>query len=137
MSSAQATIEAAIGVYVGAAIPSMRVFLGPITVPRAEGDSRTASIRMTRAQGSRLDFAQTQFRESYEVTLYWASSLGRDVATDEFDAFRVLISSSPGLTLGNPPFGLERAFVSAMSWGEAHDAHFRVATATVEVERIE
>lgn len=137
MSSAQASIEAALAVYVGIAIPSARVFTGPITVPRAEGDARTVSVRMTRAQGSRLDFSQTEFRESYEVTFYWAASLGRDVATDEWDAFRVLISGAPGLTLGNPPFGVERAFVSSMQWGEAHDGHFRVATSTIEVERIE
>ena len=137
MSSAQATIEAAIGTYVGIAIPSAVIHLGPMTAPRVEGGPRAAAIRMVSAQGSRLDFAQTLFREAYQVTLYWATSLGRDVATDEWDAFRVLISASPGLTLGNPPFGLERAFVSAMQWGEAFEGHFRIVSATIEVERIE
>lgn len=136
--SVQRTIEQAIGTYVGIAISGAAIVYGPTTVPRAEGKNRTVVIRATSATGTRLDFAQTAWVESYAVTFLWARSVyTRDQAADEWEAFRLQIEGAPGLTLGNPGLTLERAYVSSSVWGEAFEGHFLTLSATLTVERVE
>lgn len=136
--SVQATIEQAIATYIGLAISGATVVRGPITTPRAEGNDRLVSVRMTGGTAARLDFAQTAWTELYALTFFWTrSAFTRDQAIDEWEAFRNVIATSPGLTLGNPGLTFERAYVSSEQWGEAFEGHFLTMSATVTVERVE
>jgi len=136
--SLQETLEAALETYAVLAIPGLTILRGPASTPDVEGNGRALVVRMVRASATRLDFSQTEWRDTFALTFFWSrAGYTRSQAIDDWEAFRLVMDTAEGLTLGNPGITLERAWLSSMAWGEAVDGHFRTLVATVEMDRVE
>jgi hypothetical protein len=135
--SIQGDIEDALWAKVSGAIAGLVRIDGPGSGPRAEGSERVAAIRKTAGTGTRLEFGQTLWSESFGMTLAWQVKHARETCATEWEAFRAALVADPDLALVATIPTLEQAWLSAELWGEAADAHFRTMTATVTVERVE
>lgn len=136
--SIQGDVEDAIWSKLSGAIAGLVRIDGPGSGPRAEGSARIAAIRKTSGTGTRLEFGQTTWSESFLVQLSWAAkSIDRETSALEWEAFRAALLADPDLALVATLPTLEQAWLSSELWGEAVDGHFRTMAATVTVERVE
>lgn len=136
--SLQGSTETAILAFIAAGLPAAVRIQGPTTQPKAEGSGRLVSCRKIGSAATRLEFGQSLFAESFALTCFWANTIPRETAALEWEGLRVaLFAAVPGLGLAASVPGLERSYIASETWGEAHDGHFRIMSATLAVERVE
>ncbi len=134
--SIQAEIEAQLQVNLEAAIAGLIVHTGPISVPQlVEGAERVASVRMLDGDANRLEHGQTEWTETYLISLWWSESIQRADVQTEWKAFTDQLQGDA--QLGDAIAGLTDAWLSSVAWSEAHEAQHRVMTASVTVTRFE
>jgi hypothetical protein len=135
--SVQGDIEDALWTKVSAALSGVVRIDGPPTGPRAEGSERVGAIRKVSGVGTRLEFGQTAWSETFAVWIGWQVKHSRETCAAEWEAFRAALVADPDLALVATIPSLEQAWLSSEVWGEAADAHVRTMSATVTVERVE
>ncbi len=135
--SIQGDIEDALWSKLSGAISGLVRIDGPGSGPRAEGSERIAAIRKTGGTATRLEFGDSLWVETFQLSLAWQVKHSRETAALEWEAFRAALLADPDLALVAMIPTLEQAWLSSELWGEAADAHFRTMTATVTVERVE
>lgn len=133
--SVQGDIESALETMIEGAISGLVAETGTRTQPEIEGDARAAIIRRTAGSGERLDYGQTRWSESFLVTVWWRSSVGRSTRIDEWEAFAAALLADQ--YLGGSIAGLEDAYLSETTWGEVSDGPFVTMVAEVTAVRIE
>lgn len=133
--SLQADIESELETLLLASIPGVVVHKGPITGPEIEGTERVASVRRQSAAGSRLEFGQTEWVDTFQLTVYWSMTVDREVAATEWEAFVTALLAEANLN-GNIT-GLTQAWLSATSWSEPLDSSTRAMVAEVTIERVD
>lgn len=133
--SDQADIEAALVTLIDGLSLGFVMTQGPLSQPQAEGDARVGFVRFSESEGDRLAYGQTQWEESYQLTLFWRMTIARGTRLDEWESIRDALLADQ--YLGGAFVGLEDAYLSSSSFSESLDAHFSVVTATVTVSRVE
>lgn len=132
--SNQADIETAIASKLETSIVGHgNVYLGSISQPRVEGNERYASVRGTAGRARRLLFGQLDWVESYAVTIWWARSVTRSTAIDEWEAFEDLLRADQYLGLS----GVVRdSYLEAKQWYDP-EGQWLTMSASIDVSRIE
>lgn len=132
--SRQSDVEAALSALIETNIVGAgNVHLGSLSQPRAEGNERYAAVRQKSTDANRLRFGQVERTETYAITVWWRSTIDRDTAATEWQAFvDALIADQH---LGG--LGVEDSWPGDWAWGDASDAGWLLVQGTAVVRRIE
>lgn len=131
--SIQTDIETALGAMLETQIVAVgNVGYGSITQPRVEGNQRYAAVRLTSASGTREQFGQIRWTETYKLTIWWARTVTRATAITEWEAFEDAMRVDQYLALSS----IRDAFLTAKAWADV-EGQWLTMSADVEVLRVE